>query len=262
MTNGGAVAGAGTYTCPWCSTRSDSSVLSCPGCGAPVDIRRSVTESGWVEAPGQKDMARVQFGKSFCQIEGKYVPVADMNLSAEDGVYFAHHSLLWTDPQVKIAAMSLKGAWKRMLAGMPMIMTEARGPGHIAFSRDLPGELLALPIQPGQAVDVREHIFLVATSHVTYDWFPTNIWFVTGSGDEKETHYPLGMMMDRFSASGKPGLLLLHAGGNVFYRDLAPRQVILVKPTALLFKDPAVSMQLHFEEVPGSFSLFGNWLHR
>ena len=54
---------------------------------------------------------------------------------------------------------------------MPLVMTQAQGPGHIAFSRDAPGEMIALPLQPGQAVDVREHFFLVATANVTYDWF-------------------------------------------------------------------------------------------
>jgi uncharacterized protein (AIM24 family) len=167
------------------------------------------------------------------------------------------------DTQVKVSAMSLKGAWKRMLAGMPLIMTQAQGPGHIAFSRDAPGELIALPIQVGQAIDVREHLFLVATSHVTYDWFQTGIWFTTKNGDDTETHYPLGMFMDRFAAPQAPGLLLLHAGGNAFIRQLAPGQSILIKPTALLFKDTSVQLQLHFE-YPGtsSWSPWMSWNHR
>ena len=155
--------------------------------------------------------------------------------------------LLWKDPQVNITTMSLASGWKRMFAGLPLIMTQAQGPGHIAFSRDAPGEMIALPLQPGEEVDVREHLFMVATSNVTYDWFSTNIWFTTAAGDDKETHYPVGMFMDRFSAPQAPGLLLLHAAGNVFVRELAPGQTILVKPTALIFKDPSVQMQLHFE---------------
>ena len=47
-------------------------------------------------------MARLQFGQSHCQIEGKYVPVADMNLAAGDSVYFTHHVLLWKDPAVTV----------------------------------------------------------------------------------------------------------------------------------------------------------------
>jgi uncharacterized protein (AIM24 family) len=209
-------------------------------------------------------MAKLQFGNSFCQIEGLYVPVADMNLAPGDSVYFTHHVLLWRDPQVLVSAMPLTGAWKRIFAGMPLIMTQAQGPGHIAFSRDAPGEMVALPIHPGQSVDVREHLFLTATSNVLYDWFATNIWFKTraGSDNETETHYPVGMFMDRFSAPQSPGLLLLHASGNVFVRELAPGQSILIRPTALIFKDPTVEIQLHFEHPSTRFSFWGNWSNR
>lgn len=251
-----------SYTCGWCGAVSDGAALSCPACGATINLEAVVTPTGWTEAPGRKDMAKIQLGKSSVQIEGAYVPVIDFNLAAGDSVYFAHHVLLWMEPSVKITAMSLKGAWKRLLAGMPLVMTQAQGAGRIAFSRDAPGELLALPLQRGQAVDVREHMFLVATSHVTYDWFNSNIWFTTkkGSGNdaEYETHYPMGMLMDRFSAPNTPGLLLIHASGNVFVRQLAAGQSILIKPTALIFKDPTVSMELHFEhpKTGGGWSSF------
>jgi len=221
-----------------------------------------VTESGWSELPGRKDMAKLQFGDSFCQIEGIYVPVADISLAPGDAVYFAHHVLLWKDPQVTITTMGMKGAFKRLLAGMPLVMTQAQGPGHIAFSRDAPGEMIALPLQPGQAVDVREHLFLVATNQITYDWFQSGVWFTTKSGNESETHYPLGQFMDRFYAPAAPGLLLLHSAGNAFVRSLEPNQTILVKPTALLFKDPTVQMQLHFEHPAGTWSSWCSWGNR
>jgi len=207
-------------------------------------------------------MAKIQFGKSACQIEGSYVPVADMNLSPEDTIYFTHHVLLWKDPNVNITTMSLAGAWKRMFAGMPLIMTQAQGPGHIAFSKDNPGELISIPLQPGQSVDVREHLFLLATSNVGYDWFQTNIWFRTQNGNDSETHYPIGMFMDRFAAQHAPGLLLLHAGGNVFVRDLKAGETILVKPTSLIFKDPTVQMHLHFEQPSSMFMGWGSWATR
>ncbi|PYS48337.1 MAG: hypothetical protein DMF68_13485 [Acidobacteria bacterium] len=240
------------YTCPWCNTVSDGTQLSCPGCGVSIDVEKIVTKSGWIEMPGRKDMTKIQLGHSSLQIEGEYVPVADFNLAPNDGVYFSHHVLLWMDTQVKVSAMSLKGAWNRLFAGLPLIMTEAQGPGHIAFTRDAPGELIALPIQPGQAVDVREHIFLVATHSVSYDWFDTGVWFTTQEDNSSKTHYPLGRYMDRFFAQQAPGLLLLHAAGNAFIRHLAPGQSILVKPTALLFKDPTVQMHLHLEYPRGS----------
>jgi len=253
-------ASARVYTCSWCGTVSDGTSLSCPACGATVDVRQTVTRSEWIELPGRKDMAKLQFGNSYCQIEGAYVPVADMNLAPEDSVYFSHHVLLWMEPQVHVSAMSMKGAWKRLMAGLPIIMTQAQGPGHIAFSQDKPGEMIALPLQPGQSVDVREHIFLVATGQVAYDWFNTGIWFSTKNGDETETHYPMGMFMDRFSSPTTPGLLLLHAGGNVFVRDLLPGHSILVKPTALLFKASTVQMQLHIEQPRSTKSSWSSWV--
>ncbi len=254
---------AGPQTrCPWCASDVAAAQMSCPRCGATLDAPALTTESGWAQLPGRRDMAKLQFGDSFCQIEGQYVPVADVNLAAQDSIYFTHHVLLWKDPQINITTMSLAGGWKRMFAGMPLIMTQAQGPGHVAFSRDAPGEMIALPIQPGESVDVREHLFMLATSNVAYDWFQTNIWYTTQQGDDNETHYPVGMFMDRFSAPQSPGLLLLHASGNVFVRELAPGQTSLVKPTALIFKDPSVQMQLHFEHPRTGFNMWGRWSNR
>jgi uncharacterized protein (AIM24 family) len=253
---------APTAKCTWCGAVVDASQPGCPACGATINMRGMVTRSGWVQLPGRKDMAKLQFGNSFCQIEGLYVPVADFNLAPTDSVYFAHHVLLWKDPQVNVTTMPLAGAWKRMFAGMPLIMTQAQGPGHIAFSRDAPGEMISVPIHPGQTIDVKEHLFLAATNNVGYDWFKTDVWFRTKSGDDTETHYPVGMFMDRFASPQAPGLLLLHAAGNVFIRQLGPGQTILIKPTALVFKDPTVQMHLHFEVPNAGFFGWGSWGNR
>jgi uncharacterized protein (AIM24 family) len=242
-----------TYTCPYCRIPSDGSGGTCPHCGAPVDVRERVSDSGWAEQPPIRDMARIRFSRSTCQIIGKYVPVAEMSLHEDDWVYFSHHNLLHTDPQVRLETMRMAGGWNRMLAGMPLIMMTARGPGHIAFSADKPGETLAVPLQHNQAVDVVEHRFLLATGNVTYQWENSGIWFSTQKGDDQEYHYPLGRTMDRFWAQGGPGLLLLHAPGNTFVRDLAPGERILIQPSGLIWKDPTVRMTLHFEYPHGAY---------
>jgi uncharacterized protein (AIM24 family) len=242
-----------TYTCPYCRIPSDGSGGTCPHCGAPVDVRERVSDSGWAEQPAIRDMARIRFSRSTCQIIGKYVPVAEMSLHEDDWVYFSHHNLLHTDPQVRLETMRMAGGWNRMLAGMPLIMMTARGPGHIAFSADKPGETLAVPLQHNQAVDVVEHRFLLATGNVTYQWENSGIWFSTQKGDDQEYHYPLGRTMDRFWAQGGPGLLLLHAPGNTFVRDLAPGERILIQPSGLIWKDPTVRMTLHFEYPHGAY---------
>ena len=53
-----------TYICRYCRQPSDPGSPTCPMCGAPVDIRSVVSDSGWVEQPPIRDMARLQFGQS------------------------------------------------------------------------------------------------------------------------------------------------------------------------------------------------------
>jgi hypothetical protein len=87
---------------------------------------------------------------------------------------------------------------------------------------------------------------------VSYDWHPTGIWFRSQrKGEGKVMHYPAGRYLDRFVAAGTPGLLLLHAHGNVFVRELAAEEIIRVKPAALVWKDRAVRMSLHTEHSAG-----------
>jgi uncharacterized protein (AIM24 family) len=244
---------AGAYTCPYCRMPSEGQSPTCPHCGAPVDVRLRVSDSGWVQQPPIRDMARIRFSRSACQISGTYVPVADMALHDDDWVYFSHHSLLHSDTHVNLDNLPMRGGWKRMRAGLPLIMMRAQGPGHVAFSADAPGETLAVPLRPGQAIDVVEHRFLVATGNVGYDWTKSQVWFTTGSGDDTEWHYPIGQTIDRFTAVNGNGLLLLHGPGNTFIRDLAPGQRILVQPGGLIWKDPSVGMYLHIEYPRGAY---------
>ncbi len=241
--------------CPWCGAPGDGASLSCRACGAAWASPPNPTDSGWCEVPPIPDMARIEFGRSTCQVEGTFVPVADMRLEAGDGVYFAQQSLLWKEPAVAISRMPLRGAWRRLFAGLPLVMAQAHGPGHAAFSQDAPGEMIAVPLEHGRSLDVRPHAFLVASLAVHYDWFWTGLWFSTRWGG---IYYPVGRIMDRFTAGTAPGLLVLHAAGNVFLRHLEDGEALLVKPAALLFKDSSVRMRLHVEQV-GQAGLTSFW---
>jgi len=71
--------------------------LACQACGAPLDIRNLVSESGWREAPRIRDMTEIHFGSSTCQVEGEIVPAAEINLGAGDAIFFEHHVMLWKE---------------------------------------------------------------------------------------------------------------------------------------------------------------------
>jgi len=282
-----------TYTCPWCRTQSSGAETSCPTCGAPVDIRVRTTTSGWSEIPPIADMAKIQLGQTSCQIAGRLVPVAEFSMAAGDTVFFPHPSLLWQEPSVEVSAMSLRKAWTRMRAGLPLVMLEAKGTGRIAFSHDTAGELLCVPLQPGASIDVREHQMVVATGAVAYDWNDSGVWFVTSGGsvqdqaagasilkmgmdlagaggdrrddrsrNETEYHYPVGQYVDRFTAGERPGAVFVQVGGNALLRDLAEGEQILVKPPALLFKDTSVGMQMHVEFPHAGMKLWRSWGNR
>jgi uncharacterized protein (AIM24 family) len=237
-----------SYICRYCRQPGDPGSPACPLCGAPVDIRPAVSDSGWVEQPPIPDMARLQFGQSRCQIEGTTVPVADFALAPGDMIYFSHHVLLWADPAIGLGNMPMRGGWKRMMSGLPLIMMEARGPGRVALSDNRAGEIVALPLARSQSMWVREHRFLCATGGIGYDWQPNDVWYDTGEDHQHpDVHYPLGRSGDIFTASRGPGLLLLHAPGNTFVRDLRAGQSLLVQPGSLLYRDVSVTVNLHLE---------------
>lgn len=221
--------------CQWCHAQNGPDQRACLTCGAPLDARNLVSDSGWREAPRLRDMTEFRFSGSVCQVEGELVPVAELNLAPGDSVFFEHHVMLWKDEATPLSAMNLGGGLKRVMGGMPHVISIAHGPGRVAFSRDASGELVVLPLHPGMEIDVREHAFLVASHSISYS-------FIRVKGLTNLLHGGEGMYIDRFVTSGEPGILLLHGYGNVFERSLAQGEKILVEPGGFLYKDATVAM--------------------
>lgn len=247
---------AGRHACRYCRQPTDPEARSCAHCGAATDVRAVVSRSGWQAQPPIRDMARIQFGSSYCQIEGVQVPIADFNLAGPEQIYFSHHHLLWCDPTVQLSPRSMAGGWSRLYAGVPLVMLQAGGPGHVALSDDHPGETIAVPLDEHREVVVAEHRFLAATANVEYTWQASTLWYLTQKRDDREQHYPLGRYLDRFGASGGPGLLLLHAPGNTFVRELDPTGSVRARPSSLVYADSSVRMSLHFEFPAGARDLY------
>jgi uncharacterized protein (AIM24 family) len=182
-----------------------------------------------------------QYGGVTYHLEGELVPVLHVELGTMP-VFFEHHVLLWKHPAVSIGLKALKGAFKRMISGMPVFMTEATGPGHIAFSRDGAGQILALHLGRGESIDVREHQFLAATGNVDYT-------FQRVKGAANLLFGGTGFFIDTFGAPHGDGILWLHGYGNVFEVTLQPGESIDVESGGWIYKDRNVRMETQFQRL-------------
>jgi uncharacterized protein (AIM24 family) len=119
---------------------------------------------------------------------------------------------------------------------MPVFMTEAKGPGEIAFSRDGAGHVFPIHLAPGAAVEVREHQFLAATGNVEYG-------FSRIKGVGNMLFGSSGFFVDRFAGAGHEGVIWLHGYGNVFEKTLGPGEQIDVEPGGWIYRDESVRME-------------------
>ncbi|HEV2654180.1 MAG TPA: AIM24 family protein [Ktedonobacteraceae bacterium] len=256
--------------CPRCNSQVADGIKFCGVCGAPVQQaaqtppppsqmppppqgQYGAPQGAYVPPNQYEEYSNSMFGAAVPKaelhnpkgplkvadmtitIDGGLVPVADIMLGNQMPIYFEHHILLWKHPGVQIGFKSIKGAARRLFAGLQIFITEAQGPGNIAFSRDSVGQIVALRLQPGQMVEVREHQFLIATGNVDYGFT-----FVQGAANILFSR--TGLFVDQFTARGGEGLLLLHGYGNVFEKMLAPGEALDIEPGAWLWKDPSVQM--------------------
>lgn len=179
-------------------------------------------------------------------LDGELVPMLTVELPAGGSVYFEHHVLLWKHPSVAIGVRTMKGALKRMVAGMQVFVTEATGPGQIAFSRDGAGHIVPIHLDPGAQLHVREHQFLAATGGVDYSYDCVQ-------GLANLMFGGTGFFIDKFHAGANPGILWLHGYGNVFEKVLAPGETIDVEPGGWLYKEPQVAMESNVSRLSTGF---------
>ena len=174
------------------------------------------------------------FGGVTYHIDGELVPVLTIDVS-QTPVYFEHHILLWKHPAVRIGLKAMRGMLRRMVAGMQVFVTEASGPGMIAFSRDGPGQIVPVHLAQGRELEVREHQFLAATDAIDYS-------FSRVRGISNMLFGGTGFFIDKFHSHKGDGILWLHGYGNVFEKTLAPGESIDIEHGGWLYKDTSVRM--------------------
>lgn len=191
-----------------------------------------------LEAPASEET----FAGVTYHLQGELVPVLTVELTPGQTVYFEHHILLWKHLPVEIGIKAMKGALKRMMAGMQIFVTEASGTGQIAFSRDGAGHIVALHLPQGSEVHVREHQFLAATGNIDYT-------FERVRGVANMLFGGTGFFIDKFHSHQGDGILWLHGYGNVFEKVLAAGEQIDVEPGGWLYKDASVQMETNMQRL-------------
>ncbi len=188
-------------------------------------------------------------------LDGELVPALTIELSQGQSVYFEHHILLWKHTGINISVRQMKGAMKRMIAGMQIFVTEAGGNGQIAFSRDGAGHIFGIHMKQGEELHVREHQFLAATNNIDYN-------FERVKGVANMLFGGTGFFIDKFHGARGEGILWLHGYGNVFEVVLGPGEQIDVEPGGWLYKDPMVQMETNIQKLStgllGSMSIICN----
>ena len=177
---------------------------------------------------------------------GQLVPVLSIDLMPGQSVFFEHHILLWKDPSIQFGVRPLAGMLKRAIAGMDLLVVEARGPGQVAFSRDGVGQVFPMVLAPGQELHVREHQFLAASGNVDYTW-------ELNKGVSNILFGGTGFFIDKFHSTGGAAVVWLHGHGNVFEKVLAPGEQFDVEPGGWLYKDPSVTMETNFQGLAAGF---------
>ncbi|HEV3323639.1 MAG TPA: AIM24 family protein [Solirubrobacteraceae bacterium] len=168
-------------------------------------------------------------------VRGELVPELQVEVGAA-AVMFEHHVLLWKETRVDVELRKLPGGVKRKIAGLEYFVTRTSGAGHIAFSRDSPGQCVPMHLRAGEGLDVREHQFIAATDNLDYS-------FERIKGVQNMLLGGSGIFMDKFRATSGDALVWLHGHGNVFLVELGAGEQLDVEAGAWLYKDPTVSLE-------------------
>jgi uncharacterized protein (TIGR00266 family) len=191
------------------------------------------------------------------KIVGTVMPVLELNMQPNDKVFAESGELGWMSMAIQMQTSTsaggqqggLFGALGRAVAGGTFFMTEytaAGGPGLLAFSAKLPGQILPMEITPGQGYMVHRHGFMCATPGVQFSiGFQQRLGAGIFGGN--------GFRMQRLQGQGQ-AWVELH--GEVVVYDLQAGNTLRVHPGLVgMFQE---SVQFNITTVPGiQNALFG-----
>jgi uncharacterized protein (TIGR00266 family) len=171
-------------------------------------------------------------------VKGTTMPVLELLLDPGESVISTHGELSWMSPAVQLTQTTSTGGQKGIMSGLKravggggifLTKYEAQGgPGLVAFSAKLPGQIFEIAIGPGQGYLVHRHGWVCGTDGVV----PT-------IGMQQSFRGGLyggdGFILQRLEGQGRAWVEL---SGEITTYDLAEGQSMLVHPGHVgLFED-------------------------
>jgi uncharacterized protein (AIM24 family) len=170
--------------------------------------------------PPQPD--EVALGGLACRIETGAVPCLAVDLEPGQSVTAPMAALLWREPSVSIG----RGE------GAAIVL---RGPGRAGFARPAGGTIFPMPLAPDAVVQVAaDHVLLAFGAGIAAEQ-------TKGLGDRLTGGE--GLRLDRVTAGPQGGVAWVQGAGCVFERGLIEGEMIDLRGSGLLCKDPGVRIE-------------------
>ena len=178
------------------------------------------------------------------EITGTVLPVLQVQLQPGEVLVAETGQLAWMTDGIQLSTTTqaggtrgLFGAITRALSGGGLFMTEFSapyGPGGVAFAAHMPGQIMAMQVQPGAGYLLHRNGFLCATQGVSL-----------GTAFQQSFSAGLfggaGFLLQKIEGQGTAWVEL---GGDVVAYDLQPGNAILVHPGLVGMFEASVSFEM------------------
>jgi uncharacterized protein (AIM24 family) len=185
------------------------------------------------------------------EIKGTTMPVLEVTLQQGESVVSTHGELSWMTPNIQLSQHTTTGGpggggfmqgLKRVMGGGGLFLTQyeaVSGAGIITFAAKLPGHIMPVDIDGGQAFFVHRHGWLCGMPGITasiglQQTFRGGLW----GGD--------GFILQKLEGQGRAWIEL---SGELIHYTLGPGQTLMVHPGHVgMFEG---SVQFTMTRVPG-----------
>ena len=166
-------------------------------------------------------------------VEGKWIQMVVATLAAGQAIRVQPGVMIYRDPSVQMQTKAqgglLKGLGRSMLGGESLMLTDYGGPGRIALSAGVPGEIMPLTLG-GAAVRAKSGAFIACETNVEMEVTTEKIGTAIIGGT--------GLFQLRFHGMGT---VFIQAKGDIIKGTLAAGQELIADENSFLAVDDTVT---------------------